>query len=745
MKQILKKHTFGIILVIILLIIQAYCDLKLPDYTSSIINVGIQESGIESILPESISEKEMDKILLFVSPEEKGKILDNYLLIEKGNNEYKKKYPLVNKENIYVRKQIDKQKVKELEDNIRIPIAMVYTLQNTNIEDITNKMEGEKEEYSQIMSMLPKGSDIFTVLEVIKPEQINKISEEFKKQYENLEGSMLDQSIKVYLQEQYKNIGINIEDMQIRYIAKTGAKMIGLAAIIMFVTIATTYLASRIAANFTADLRKKVVEKTMDFSSAEFIDISTSSLITRCTNDIQQVQILLVMVLRMILYAPILGVGAVTKLTGSTLGGIIAVAILAIIGFIILLLLLAMPKFQKIQTLIDKVNMITREILTGLPVIRAFATEKHEEKRFDEANDDLTKNQLFTRKIMSGMMPYLTLVMNATSVAIIWFASKQIDLGTMQVGNMTAILTYGMQIIMSFLMLSMISIMGPRAWISVKRINEVLNKEISIKDKEELKTFDKDKRGIIEFKNVSFKYPDGEEPVLENISFETKPGTTTAFIGSTGSGKSTLVNLIPRFYDVTQGTILIDGVDIRDVALKDLRAKIGFVPQKGLLFSGTIDSNIRFGIENLDVPGVKKAARISCSEEFIEEKDEKYNFEIAQGGTNVSGGQRQRLSIARAIAINPEFYVFDDSFSALDYKTDSIVRQNLAKEIKDATILIVAQRISTIMHADQIIVLDEGKIVGKGTHEELLKNCETYQEIASSQLSKEELGGDING
>lgn len=716
--KILKKYTFWIVLVIILLLIQAYCDLKLPDYTSNIINVGIQSAGIESSIPEVITEKSMNELLLFIEDETDPKILSKYTLIEKGESRYIEEYPSLENENIYVLNKISKEEKEQLKEKLTLPMAITYYI-------------GQMDNQKASGQMMLQGTE----------QEINQMIESFKSQYEEVDSSILEQAAKAYLQEEYKQVGIDLEKMQISYIAITGLKMIALAAIIMAVTIATSFLASKIAANFTADLRTKVVSKVMDFSSAEFINLSTSSLITRCTNDIQQVQMLLVMLLRMVLYAPIIGIGALTKLAGTTLGGVVAVAILAIIGFIILILVVAMPKFQKIQKIIDKINMIAREILNGLPVIRAFATEEHEEERFDIANTDLTKTQLFTRRVMAGLMPYLTFVMNAASVAIIWFASKQIDLGTMQVGNMTAILTYTMQIITSFLMLSMISIMGPRAMVSAKRIAEVLNKEISIENKSEneLKKFDDNTKGIIEFKNVTFQYPDGEEPMLEDISFVTKPGTTTAFIGPTGSGKSTLVNLIPRFYDVTKGQILIDGVDVRDVSLQDLRNKIGFVPQKGLLFSGTIESNIKFGDENLNDADMKKAAEISCAKGFVEDKQEQYNSVISQGGTNVSGGQRQRLSIARAVAIKPEFYVFDDSFSALDYKTDSQVRKNIAKEINDATILIVAQRISTIMHADQIIVLEDGKIVGKGTHKELLENCKTYQEIASSQLSEKEI------
>ena len=711
MKIVLKtlgKYKIWIILVLVLLFVQAYCDLALPDYTSDIINIGIQSGGIEKNIPEAISETEMNKILAFTTTEESENILSNYTLIEKENNEYIEDYPILQEESIYKLNDISQEQESKLEEIFRLPIVIIYNTQEVesiNLDDID--------------------LDIQTI----------------KESYENIESDLTEQYVKAYLRQEYESLGIDIESMQTDYIIKTGAKMIAIALVIMTVTIITTFLASKIAANFISELRKQVVNKVMDFSNAELKNISTSSLITRCTNDIQQIQILIVMLLRIVIYAPILGIGALTKLSGTSLGGVIAVAILAIIGFIILLLVIVMPKFQKIQKLIDKMNMISREILNGLPVIKAFATEKHEEKRFDDVNLNLSKTQLFTRRVMSGLMPYLTLVMNATSVAIVWFASKQIDIGTMQVGDMTAVLTYTIQIIMSFLMLSMISIMGPRAMVSIKRINEVLDTEISIKDKpkEELKTFDKNQKGILEFQNVSFKYPDAEEYMLQDISFKAEKGSVTAFIGSTGSGKSTLVNLIPRFYDVTKGKILIDGVDIRDVSLKELRSKIGFVPQKGFLFSGTIKSNINFGNENISSEETEKAARISCAKSFIEEKENKYESSISQGGTNVSGGQRQRLAIARAIAFNPEFYVFDDSFSALDYKTDSQVRKNIFEEMKDVTIIIVAQRIGTIMNADQIIVLDDGKVVGKGTHSELLQTCETYKEIANSQLSQKEI------
>ena len=507
----------------------------------------------------------------------------------------------------------------------------------------------------------------------------------------------------------------------------------------MALTIASVFLSSRVAAFFSRDLRSKVVNKVMTYSNTEFESFSTASLITRSTNDIQQIQMLIVMLLRIVFFAPIMGIGALAKVSGNDMSWIIALAVVTIIGFVIVLFGLAMPKFNKVQKLIDKVNLVSREILSGIPVIRAFGTEKHEEKRFDNANKDLTKVNLFVNRVMTIMMPSMMFIMNGVSVLIVWIGASKIDAGTIQVGTLIAFITYTMQIIMSFLMISMVSIMVPRAFVSLKRIGEVLDKDTSIKQIDKPQKFNDELKGVVEFKDVYFRYPDAEEDVLQNISFKANPGTTTAFIGSTGSGKSTLINLIPRFFDVTGGKILIDGVDIRNANIEKLRSKIGYVPQKGTLFSGTIESNIAFGLDKMDKEKITKAAKISQSLEFIENKKDEFKSEISQGGTNVSGGQRQRLAIARAIAIDPEIYIFDDSFSALDYKTDAKLRKELAKTTKNATIFIVAQRISTVMQADQIIVLDKGHVVGIGTHKELLKSCDVYQEIAYSQLSKEEL------
>ena len=729
--SILKKYIPAIILIIVLLVLQAYCDLSLPDYTSNIINVGIQEKGIESSVPEKISKESMDKILIFTDDKSDEKILSNYNL---------------NDDN-YELKQISKEETEELENIISMPEVIVYTLKNMDMNTLMQNMNKDSEnkenvDYSKFTN-IPEGTDIFKVISMLDENALQEIVKDFEEKYDDLGKSMVKQTAIAYLQEEYQNIGIDLKEKQLGYIKNVGLKMVGIAALAMAITILTTFIASKVSAGFGYELREKVIRKTMNFANKEFEEFSTSSLITRSTNDIQQVQILLIMVLRMVLYAPIIGIGALTKIAGNSMQWIIGVTILTIIGFMILLLVMVMPKFQKIQKLIDKLNMVSREILTGLPVIRAFDTAKYEEKRFNDANVELTEAQLFTRKVMALLMPFLTLIMNGVCILIVWVASKKIDLGGMQVGDMTAMLTYTMQIIMAFLMLSMLSIMAPRAMVSFKRIAEVLNKENSIKEKEESEQakFDESKKGLVEFKYVSFRYPDAEEDTIKNISFETKPGTITAIIGATGSGKSTLVNLIPRLYDVTDGEILIEGVNIKDVGIHDLRRKIGFVPQKGLLFSGTIESNIKFGEENLSNEEMEKAARVSQAKEFIEKKEEKYKAGITQGGSNVSGGQKQRLAIARALATNANIYVFDDSFSALDYKTDSLVRKGLTKEMKGATMFIVAQRISTIMNADQILVLEDGKIVGKGKHKELLENCDVYKEIANSQLSKKELEG----
>ncbi len=721
--KILKKYSIYIILVFILLFLQANCDLTLPEYTSDIVNIGIQQSGIESPIPEVIREEEYNKLLLFMNDESKKKVNDNYILITKENSEYIEKYPLLSEENLYVLKDND----DELKSIITLPMIMVYNISQDNFD------------FSSLDFQIPEGMSIYDALKMMDDEQhdefINKISEK----YSSDTISLLEQTAIVYLKDEYTKIGLDVEGMQMGYIAVTGLKMLGLALLSMALTIASVFLSSRVAAFFSRDLRSKVVNKVMTYSNTEFESFSTASLITRSTNDIQQIQMLIVMLLRIVFFAPIMGIGALAKVSGNDMSWIIALAVVTIISFVIVLFGLAMPKFNKVQKLIDKVNLVSREILSGIPVIRAFGTEKHEEKRFDNANKDLMKVNLFVNRVMTIMMPSMMFIMNGVSVLIVWVGASKIDAGTIQVGTLIAFITYTMQIIMSFLMISMVSIMVPRAFVSLKRIGEVLNKDTSIKQINKPQKFDDKLKGVVEFKDVYFRYPDAEEDVLQNISFKAIPGTTTAFIGSTGSGKSTLINLIPRFFDVTGGKILIDGVDIRKASIEKLRSKIGYVPQKGILFSGTIESNIAFGLDKIDKEKIIKASKISQSLEFIENKKDRFKSEISQGGTNVSGGQKQRLAIARAIAIDPEIYIFDDSFSALDYKTDAKLRKELAKMTKNATIFIVAQRISTVMQADQIIVLDKGHMVGIGTHKELLKACDVYQEIAYSQLSKEEL------
>ncbi|MEG2621217.1 MAG: ABC transporter ATP-binding protein [Bacilli bacterium] len=722
--KILRKNLLWIFLVIIMLFLQAKCDLKLPDYTADIINVGIQQGGIDETIPKVITKKTMDNVLLFSDKDDF--ILKNYKLIKTNDKKYVNKYPVLKTEEIFLLKESSDKNLK----SVFIKPFLTFTLLNN--EDTAKIIKAS-------FHMENSNKSVFEILRVIPKEKLSLVESKIKDKTEGLSDNIINQMIVSGIKEEYKNVELDVDKIQINYIVESGLKMLALAFLIMLITFVTAFLSSRIAASFSRDLRSKVVNQIMSYSNKEFDELSSASLITRSTNDIQQVQMLVVMLLRSVIYAPIIGLGALSKVSGNSMSWVILIAVLSILSLVIILFTLAMPKFKIMQKLVDKVNLIARETLSGLTVIRAFATEKHEEERFNKANKDLTKANLFVNRIMTVMMPSMMLIMNGVSVLIIWVGSKKVDLGTIQVGDLMAFITYTMQIIMSFLMISMVAIMLPRAWVSLKRIAEVLNKKSSVKDKDITKDFDKSLKGVIEFKDVYFRYPDAQEDVLENISFIAKPGTTTAFIGSTGSGKSTLVNLIPRFFDVTGGKVLIDGTNIKDVKLHDLRKKIGFVPQKGILFSGTIKSNISFGVDKISTKELQRASRISQSLEFISQKDKGYDSEISQGGINVSGGQKQRLAIARAVVKNPDIFVFDDSFSALDYKTDLLLRKALANETKNSTILIVAQRISTIKNADEIIVLDNGKIVGKGKHRELLKTCDVYKEIALSQLSKEEL------
>ena len=736
----LKESWISVIAIVLLLIVQAAGDLTLPDYTSKIVNVGIQNGGIENVAPEVIRKSEMDNLLIFT--ENDDKILASYEEISKENldsNEYEKlvkKYPALENETLYRIKKISGSEQDELDSLMAKPLMMLSTLENEETaEQIKQQMLEQQMAAMQNMSLME-------IIKQMPKEQLDKMLETVNQKLDDMQDSILEQAAIQEVKNEYKEIGMDTDGMQNQYIIMAGLKMLGISLIIMISAISIMCLSARVAARLAKTLREKVFKKVLSFSNKEFSEYSTASLITRSTNDIQQIQGLIAILFRVVVYAPIIGIGGFLRVlnqSDNSMAWIIGVAIVAILFVVATLFIIAMPRFKKLQQLIDKLNLVAREILTGLPVIRAFNTEKKEEKRFDKANVDLTKTNLFVNRAMSFMMPILMLIMNEISLLIVWVGAHGIDNGTMQVGNMMAFIQYTMQIVMSFLMISMVSIMLPRASVSANRINEVIETDEAIKDSKEPKKLNPSKKGLVEFKNVSFRYPDSDEEVLSDISFTAEPGKTTAIIGSTGSGKSTIVNLIPRFYDVTSGNLLIDGVDIKDISNKDLRKIIGFVPQKGILFSGTIESNIKYGNPNMSDEQMIEAAQIAQATEFIESKPEKYQEPIAQGGSNVSGGQKQRLSIARAIAIDPEILVFDDSFSALDFKTDSILRAELAKKTKDKTVIIVAQRINTILNADQIIVLEDGKVVGKGTHEELLKNNETYKQIALSQLSAEEL------
>ena len=780
----LKPYTATIVVIIGFLIVQATCDLSLPSYTSDIVNVGIQQGGIDEKIPEAVTEEEMERLLLFMSREDSERVLEAYELKTADTG-----YDCEG--SVYVLKESaaeDKEEVQELSEILGQPMLLVSGFESDS--DTTKQMEvsmkdnmkaaiqsqaeakakeaasqmteeekaaleanpelakkQQEEMQAQIEAQMQKidEADMFEILGMLSEDQREEMVAQIAEKMDDMPDSIVEQAATAYIKTVYEKLGMDTEQIQNSYILRTGAKMIGLAFLGMLASVMVGLLASRVAARTGRDLRSRVFKKVVGFSNAEFDHFSTASLITRSTNDIQQIQMLVVMLLRMVMYAPIMAAGGIIKVfrTNVDMSWIIGLAVVLILLLVLVLFIVAMPKFKILQNMVDRLNLVTREILTGLSVIRAFSTEKYEEKRFDNANKDLMKTNLFVNRAMTFMMPVMMLVMNGITILIVWNGAHGIDNGNMQVGDMMAFIQYTMQIIMSFLMICMVSIMLPRAAVAADRVDEILASKTAIEDPENPETLPAGSKGEVVFDHVNFRYPGAEEDVLHDIHFTAKPGQTTAIIGSTGSGKSTLVNLIPRFYDVTGGRILIDGTDIREITQHELRDKLGYVPQKGVLFSGTIESNILYGNPDGTKAEMEEAASIAQATEFIEEKRKKYDSPIAQGGTNVSGGQKQRLSIARAIAKKPDVFIFDDSFSALDYKTDVTLRAALKEKTQDSTVIIVAQRISTILHAEQIIVLDEGRIAGIGTHKELLKNCDAYYQIASSQLSEKELAGDM--
>lgn len=750
----------SVIIILALLVVQAMCDLALPSYTSDIIDVGIQNSGVEHVVPEKITEEELQTAQFIMTDDE----------ADVWKNLYKEK------DGYYELKDLSEDKLNQADEELTVPLIMNYQmsamevdtfkksiaaqmgmdeaqLADMSVEQIGQMMHMELESFMQekedddgnkkTVECVDVRSVFSTMLQsgTMTKDQLLSMRDDMEDTIDAMGSSLVKSMGVVYAVSADKAAGVNIDQVQKNYLWMSGLKMVGMALLMGVVTVLVGFFASRVGAGIGRDLRDKVFKRVVRFSNAEMDRFSTASLITRSTNDIQQIQMVSTMLLRIVAYAPILGIGGVLKVikTGAGMGWVIALAIIVILGYVMVLVSAAMPKFKLMQKLVDNINLVSREILTGLSVIRAFGREKKEEERFDDANRSLTKTTLFTNRIMTFMMPGMMLIMNVLTISIVWVGAHRIDSGDMQVGAMTAFITYAMMIVMSFLMLTMLSIMLPRAAVAAERIDEVIVTESSIHDADQTEAVT-ERNGVIRFDHVNFRYPGAEEDVLHDIDFIAEPGKTTAIIGSTGCGKSTLVNLIPRLYDVTGGKITLDGKDIRNIKMSDLREEIGFVPQKGVLFSGTIASNLRFGKEEATDEEIAKAAKIAQATEFIETKDDRYDSAIAQGGSNVSGGQKQRLAIARAIAKDPKIFVFDDSFSALDLKTDAALRKALGENVKDSTVIIVAQRISTILHAEQILVLDDGEVVGKGTHEELLKTCEVYQQIAKSQLSARELG-----
>lgn len=710
MGKILKylgEHKSAVFAIFLLLIVQAYCDLSLPQYMSDIVDIGIQQSGIEYAVPDEMRKETLENLCLFLSNEDAGTLKASYQESSEGT---------------YKLKVQSREEMQGLEELLGMPMVVMSSMAQEQGMDLDT-----------IKALLDSGQ--------MTTEQILQKEEEARENMGDMGDSIISQRARLVVRQEYEALGYHMEDYQNHYMLCTGGKMLAMSVVMMLASILVGLLASRVSAKLGMDLRGRVFKKVVGFSNNEIEQFSTASLITRSTNDIQQIQMVAVLLLRMIMYAPIIGIGGVLKVAGTKtgMGWIIGVAVGSIILLVGVLMSVTMPKFKKMQTLVDRLNLVSREILTGVSVIRAFSREKFEEKRFEGANRDLMKTQLFTSRVMSMMMPAMMLIMNAITVMIVWFGAQGVDLGNLQVGDMMAFITYTMQIVMAFLMITMVSVMLPRAGVAANRIEEVIQTKETICDPSNPVENPEDQwKGEVAFEDVSFRYPGAQEDAVCHISFTAKPGKTTAIIGSTGCGKSTVLNLIPRFYDVTAGKITMDGVDIRKMSQKKLRDLIGYVPQKGMLFSGTIASNIQFA-GNVTEAQMEEAAEIAQAKAFISEKEEQFESPISQGGTNVSGGQKQRLSIARAIAKNPKVFLFDDSFSALDYKTDVVLRKALQEKTGNSSVIIVAQRISTILHADQIIVLEDGRIAGKGTHEELMDTCETYQEIAKSQLSEQEL------
>lgn len=754
LRRYTKPFLMSILIIVALLFGQAMCELAMPDYMSDIVNIGINAGGIEDGVPEAIRESEYQKLKVFMEEKEQKLFEKHYTLMTPASakQEAKDDYPALKKENVYLLQDIDadtRTAIKHaLSGSETIVMGIEQAVDKIKDKDAMDSKEVSKEqkEMMEMIQKLPKGVDVFMAMQMMPHEKLQEMKKDMNKVMKAMGESTADTANAQYVRNEYKAMGMDVDAIQYQYLFVKGGLMLFVALGSAVAAVAVGFLAARVAAGFSRDLRKDVFHKVEHFSSAEFNKFSTNTLITRTTNDIQQIQMVLVMILRIVIYAPIIGIGAIIKVNQSNanMTWIIALVIVVILSIMMVAFTTVMPKFKILQKLMDGLNSVVREMLDGMPVIRAFNNQKKEEEKFEEANSKIMKTNMFTARAMSTLMPLIMLVMNSATILIVWVGGHQIDSGSLQVGDMMAFMQYSMQIIMAFMMITMISIMIPRASVAAGRVSEILHTKPSIEDPQAPKHLADDQRGRIEFRNVSFRYPGAEEDVLKNITFTAEPGQTTAFIGSTGSGKSTIINLVPRFYDVTQGAIYVDGVNVKDVTQHELRDHIGYVPQKGTLFTGTIESNLRYAKEDATEEELAKAAEIAQALEFIEEKPERYETAITQGGTNVSGGQRQRLSIARALVKKPEIYIFDDTFSALDFKTDAKLRKalNILCQETKSTVLLVAQRISSIMHAERIVVLDKGEVVGIGNHEELMKSCEVYQEIAYSQLSKEELGNE---